>query len=536
MRRWKCTNLILVALFIFIAGGGGGCGPKRPNLIAAGAPYYNYQFTSAREVLRGAAETQLDENVILNNVRLGLAALADGDAQEAERTLGRVFDYISTAGLNKDRTTAAVLINEGVKIFKGEPFEQALTYYWVSALYAAMGDWENARAAAANSLFRLTEFVGDRPQTQDGKDYTVVDTNFALGFIMQALASDLSNAPGMNEQLDAALTINPKLEPIVSTLRDRNYDALLIIDYGKGPVKVAYGPDESLVRFAPANQSAAYVSVSANGRELTRALPVCDVNVMAQDLRWNDLEHVRKAKSAVGNVLFTGGLIATTIGAHNNSGEAVIAGLGAMAAGLLTKSGAGADTRYIDFAPQYVFIVPVLLGETSTISIKVNSTDVTELVLPDFVPGREGAPRAVYLRLFGPYAPKPAWMTATELLYTNDATGAPDGALPWILGGRDVSTPTRDVLAHYQAGGMLTEMTVNDLINHYAQEDILIGAGAEMRADRLKNPSFRHILDGGTGLFTPMEHSLGYKRLMFTEHPPYQPQFGGDHGRLEKSP
>jgi tetratricopeptide (TPR) repeat protein len=529
----RMAHVQLRVLLLSALGGlaGGGCAPSHQSLAAAGAPYYNYQFTAAREILREPAETQVDENIILNHVRLGLAAMADGDRQEAERTLGRAFEYMSTAGLNRDRTTAAILLHEGVKIFKGEPFEQALTYYWVSALYATLGDWENARAAAANSLFRLTEFIGDprigradgsRPP--DGRDYTVVDTNFALGFLMQAIASELSNAPGMNEQLDAALEINPKLEPIVRTLRSGSYDTLLIVDFGKGPIKIAYGPDQSLVRWMPQVQAPAYMSVSANGREVTRAVPVCDVNAMAEDLRWNDLENVRKAKSAVGNVLVTGGFIAAAAGAQHGSGEAVIAGLGAMAAGLLTKSGAQADTRHIDFAPQYVFIVPVHVGEASTLSIKVHGSDVTEIVLPDFAPGTFGEPRAIYLRLHGPNAPQPAWLTATDLMYSNDATGVQPGDLPWILGGRDVSSPTRAVLEAYQASGCLRNLTTNDLLELYAAEDMLMGSGAEMRPDRLRNPSYRHILEGGTGLFTPMEHSLGYKRLMFTPRAGYAPK------------
>ncbi len=518
------------ALFALAALGlvAGGCTSQRERFIPAGRPYYTYQFTAARELLRGPAETQLDENTVLNNVRLGLAAMADGDTLEAERTLGRVFEYMSTAGLNRDRTTAAVLVHEGVKIFKGEPFEQALTYYWIASLYATMGDWENARAAAANSLFRLTEFIGDqrasRQPPPDGRDYTVVDTNFALGLIMEALASDHSNAPGMNEQLDAALQINPSLEPLVTTLRKRDYDTLLIIDFGQGPIKTAYGPDMSLARWVPAQGAPAYVSVSADGLEISRAQPVCDVNAMAQDLRWNDLENVRKAKSAVGNVLVGAGMVAAVVGAHENSGEAVVAGLGAIAAGLLTKSGAEADTRYIDFAPQYVFLVPVRIGEPSTVSVRVFSTDQTEYVMPNFTPGTTDQPRAVYLRLHGPNAMKPDWLTATTLEYGNDAAGVQPGDKPWILGGRDVSTPTRDTLEQYHAGGQLTDLTVNDLLDLYAAEDILIGSGAETRPDHLKNPSFRHILEGGVGLFTPAEWSMGYKRLMFTPRASYVPK------------
>src|SRR5436190_9642251 len=186
--------------------------------------YYSYDFTAAREALRGEAYTKDNNQVILNNARLGMASLADGDTAEAERALGRSFNLLSTAGLNKDRTVAAVFDHESVKIWKGEPFEQALTYYEVAALYAVMGDWENARAAAANSLFRLTDFGADQDSEKLARNaakdpeylkhgYNAVDTNFALGFIMQGLGSQLSGggAPGSEDQFDAAVKINPDL-------------------------------------------------------------------------------------------------------------------------------------------------------------------------------------------------------------------------------------------------------------------------------------------------------------------------------------
>jgi hypothetical protein len=46
----------------------------------------------------------------------------------------------------------------------------------------------------------------------------------------------------------------------------------------------------------------------------------------------------------------------------------------------------------------------------------------------------------------------------------------------------------------------------------------------ESRPGAKRNPSFRHILEGGTGLFTPHPDSMGYKRLMYTPRDPYVPK------------
>lgn len=129
-------SFVLLPLLLLLTG----C-QNAPRNYSAIHSYYDYNFTGAREALRKDATQRRDEQVLLNNVRLGMAALADGDTTEAEQSLGKAFELLSTAGLNKDRTIAAVLDHEGVRIWKGEPFEQALTYHYVAALYAIMGDW-----------------------------------------------------------------------------------------------------------------------------------------------------------------------------------------------------------------------------------------------------------------------------------------------------------------------------------------------------------------------------------------------------------
>jgi hypothetical protein len=69
----------------------------------------------------------------------------------------------------------------------------------------------------------------------------------------------------------------------------------------------------------------------------------------------------------------------------------------------------------------------------------------------------------------------------------------------------------------------MTDSTIADLLDLYQAEGILIGSGMESRPDIAKNPSFRHVLEGGTGLFTPHPQSMGYKRIMCTRQPPYRP-------------
>jgi hypothetical protein len=497
--------------------------------------YYRYDFTTAREALRGDAMTKDDEQTVLNNVRLGIASLADGDLHESEVALGRSFELLSTAGLNKDRTVGAVLDHEGVKIWKGEPFEQALTYTYVAALYALLGDWENVRAAAANSLFRLTDFGADQNAEKLARDaaknpdylnqYTAADTNFAFGFLMHAVGSSLSGAPGSEDLLDAAVKINPDLEEIASTLRSGDYNTLLIIDYGKGPTKIAYGPDEALVRFQPQDRGFGSAVVAIDGRQIAQQPPVCDVNAMAVDHRWNNLEDVRKAKSAIGNILLMGGAITTGYGANRSDAGTALVGVGAIALGLLTKAGAKGDTRYCEFMPAAIYLVPLSLDHPCDLTVSIQNDSTAKMVISDVRPGEYRTPRAMYVRLIGRASPlQPPWLTRRKPLMDNDFTGVRPHDYPWILGGQDVSLPNRDTLAAYQSGGHLEILTSDDLRRLYDDEGILIGSGMENAPGAKKNPSFRHILEGGTGLFTPEPYSMGYKRLMFQRHRAYEPK------------
>lgn len=523
----------IALLLIGAAAGAQGCdGPARD--MDAIRAYYNYDFTLAREAYRRPAEEARDEQYILNNLRLGLAAFADGDNAETERVFTRTFNLLSTAGLNKDRTAAAVIFYEGVRIWKGEPFEQALAYAWMSAFYATRGDWENMRAAAANSLFRLTDFgkdqtaerVAERAAADDGyleSGYTATDSNFALGFMLQAIASDLSGAPGRDELLNAAVDINSGWDVVADVIRERRYDTLLIVDFGKGPTKVAYGPDESLSRFEPQERFRGPLVVTVDGAEIARAGAMCDVDQMAADLRWKNLEEIREAKSAFGRLAMMGGAVALGVGAHNDSEAAMIGGAAAILAGLLSSAGSRADTRYLEFAPQSIYLVPVLVGRECELAVRVETgtAGAPRMTLPRFRPGEPGRPRAVYLRLHGSDSAQPTWLTATSLVYGNDHDGTFPGDYPWIFGGQDVSIPTPDLLRFYQEGGHCEGMSLDDLRHAYAKEEIYLGSGLEQRPDRPKNPSFRHILEGGTALFTPQPYSMGYKQLMYTTFTPY---------------
>jgi len=69
----------------------------------------------------------------------------------------------------------------------------------------------------------------------------------------------------------------------------------------------------------------------------------------------------------------------------------LLIGAGLIVAGLLTKSGAQADTRYLEFAPQAIYFVPLRLDTEQRLELSVGDTMMS---LPDVRPGTTTAPRA----------------------------------------------------------------------------------------------------------------------------------------------
>ncbi len=99
-----------------------------------------------------------DRAYLLDRMRVGVLTLADGYPRSAQTIFEEVYDVLRTRGINKDKTVASVVLNEDVKIWKGEPFEQALALAYYAMVQAELGSWDNARAAANGSLFRLRDF------------------------------------------------------------------------------------------------------------------------------------------------------------------------------------------------------------------------------------------------------------------------------------------------------------------------------------------------------------------------------------------
>ncbi len=527
--------------------------------LAGGCASYQRDEMTVAQAVRGDfgaarvnAQSRLtdnpgDRNYLLDRLKTLVLTLAEGVPEAAEPHADAVYQMLRTQGLNDDKTVPSFFFGEGgVRIWKGEPFEQAMGYSYVSVYEASRGNWGNARAAANNSIFLLRDFSGalqnSGPAQSDEDsvrqrerlikaaeksggsadepgefpvDYRAVASDFELGYVLKAVsARALGDAAELNEATAQLSQVAPSLSTLAGNIRSAPFNTVIIADFGLAPRKIATGPDGAIASFRAITRSDTAPLVVRVGDSEAGFPVVTDLNRLARDLRWNNLEDLRLAKSTIGDVLIAGGLITAVATADKDNPTGALVGLGVAAVGAITKSTAQADTRHCEVLPQRVYVALLNLpaGE-STVDLSIRGSSI-RMVLPGMVAPTSGlALRYVRLPETGG-----SWATSGRVLYFGDGAPGPGPQLPWILGGRDVRTPSPAVMQDYYAAGLPRSITSSDLVQMYREE------GISVLAQNPAAPFDRHILEAGTTLYSPQAGTAGFARLYGQEHAPYVPR------------
>ncbi len=497
------------------------------------------EFGRARvQAEQTATSDPRDRSYMLDRMKIVQMALAEGLPDQAEPVADRIYDFLRTQGVNEGNGFGAFVFGEqNARVWKGEPFEQAMALAQIAVLDGMNGDWGNVRASAGSALFQIRDVSrivarggsqgSERERLISGLSgvddrrllelTTPTPSDFALGYVLKAIATrQLVGAfPGEAEEVARQLAlVAPHLGPLIETIQTGAYNTVLVVDYGLGPEKFQTGPDGAIASFRPVTRSGSeMLRVSAGGRDGVFPV-VADTNQMAMDLRWNNLEDVRLAKSTIGSGLLLGGLTTAAVSDDRNVQAAglILAGIGAA-----MKATSGADTRHVETLPQRTYVALLNLTEPmSTIDLSIEGIPSARMVLAGVPSPPSGTVQVRYARL--PTAPARAWAVSGSILYASDETGPPTtDNYPYILGGRCVKTPNEDVLTSYQRSGYLRNFTLNDLVDLYRQEGIRI-------AGRDAGPIGLHILEGGWSLYSPRAGSAGFARLFGQEHGPYRPR------------
>ena len=338
------------------------CNPtgRNPEVNRALTDFSFGQYDLAAQSLRPQA-ANTNENYVLNNVRLGSALLADYNLDAAEAAFYKAYEVINSTGVNDaGRSTAAIAVAEQFKVWKGEPFERAMVNFYLGLVYYIRQDYNNARAAFENALFKLRDY-GEGDLKED--KYQQVDSDFAIAYYMLAKCHlKLANQDKANDLFHRLANLRPDLRGLIDDNRTAENNVLLIVEFGQGPMKVNLG-DNSIAVFRPKPEEVGpipRINITVDGKPLDlRQLntPPVDLLALAQDRRWQTFDTIRLTKSAISMGLMG-------VGAYQASKRHPDYGTAAafIAAGALLKASSQADLRYWEMLPRSVFLLPLRIS------------------------------------------------------------------------------------------------------------------------------------------------------------------------------
>lgn len=295
--------------------------------------------------LRPYYDTLLEEGewgAVLNLQRLGLEAIDQRRPDIASRAFDAAIARIELVYANSESAKKARSLwsSEGVKDYKGEPYERAMAYYYRGLLFLAEGDYENARAS-----FRSAEY-----QDTISNDETYAG-DFGMMSLLAGWASSCAGDPGMAEDLyQRAATQQPEgLQPPPA-----GHGTLLLVESGTSPVKTATGAYGEALTFQAGDNPFASVTVSG------AVLPVLgDLGWQATTLGGRQVDTVLKGKASfregsetVGEIGMIGFQAALGSGDSGAAGALAVVGIAAMLLSSATK--AKADIRHWENLPDRI--------------------------------------------------------------------------------------------------------------------------------------------------------------------------------------
>lgn len=141
-----------------------------------------------------------ERNATLNLQRIGMAALAAGNVDMAEKAFEAAVARIEMIYADNPEAQKAKSLwsAEKVKDFKGEPYERSMTYFYRGLVWAAKGDFQNARAMFKQADYQDTvaeaeQYAGDfglMPYMAGWASYCDGNTQLSKEFLQQAAKGD----------------------------------------------------------------------------------------------------------------------------------------------------------------------------------------------------------------------------------------------------------------------------------------------------------------------------------------------------------
>lgn len=301
---------------------------------------------------RAAIEAGPEKDRVLWQYRTGLTLMRRADFAEAERMFDDALLRVGGILQGDDksaRKSRSYFNEEAKKTFLGEPYERVMAYFYRGILYWMDGEPDNARAC-----FRNAQIQDSDTETKEySNDWVLMD--YLDGYVTaKYFGGDGADA---FKRADESFKLG-QLAPY-----SKSANTMVFLEFGKGPSKYATGQYGEQLRIRPGISTVhgAWIKVA---NKAIRIAPYDDVNFQATTRGGRVMDHILANKAVFksttdtfGDAAIIGGAVVASQSRH--SSDAQIAGLGILAAGVISKVVAAAtspdaDTRTWDNLPGYI--------------------------------------------------------------------------------------------------------------------------------------------------------------------------------------
>ncbi|MDO9530269.1 MAG: hypothetical protein Q7J27_14085 [Syntrophales bacterium] len=356
MKRFFYVCIILCAVFAIVMGCAG-----RQKFEKAKIPENRMRayLADKPEELKPEFRAILEDgqrNYVLNNMQVGVSALKLGHTEIAEKCFDEALKHIEAVFADNEKAGKArsLWYEEGMKDFKGEPYERAMSYYYRGLLYMLEEDYENARACFKAGI--IQDAFAEENQNQ---------CDFALLLFLEAFCSLKLND---QELAKAALEEMKKLRPDLAH-PDAKSNVLILVETGTSPRKLADGLGHAQLKFFRGRNIVEKQVVLYVGDSKIMSYPIEDVAWQAMTRGGRPVDKIikgqvefRKTHEKIGSTLTdisSNLLLANPVMSNSDTMGAIGAALGIFGVAemvMASRARTHADTRYWNNLPDTVHI------------------------------------------------------------------------------------------------------------------------------------------------------------------------------------
>ncbi len=323
--------------------------PVPPEVLAAARVFAEKMPNAELRPLFERLFIEGERNATLNFQRIGMAALSLGDIEVAEKAFDAAVTRIDLIYADNPEAQKAKSLwtAEKIKDYKGEPYERAMAHFYRGLVYAAKGDFQNARALFKQADYQDTvaeaeKYAGDfglMPYMAGWASYCDGNTGMAKDFLQQAIKGDSNYSAVRVDQ------------PV-----------LVLFESGRSPFKYGSGKAGEILKWQPYDlpvqtAKSACTSASGTGCAVSSFVMGADIGFQATTRGGRPMDGVLDGKASfkegaqgvaqVASVVGDVGLQTAMMTGNRDAGGIALLGMfaGLVAQGVANATQAQADIR-----------------------------------------------------------------------------------------------------------------------------------------------------------------------------------------------